>query len=412
MVDKKNLIWLALLFLVACAQTPVTPTAKNTTEAIIVRTRTPLPTSTPVTPQPTALPTVVSATRTHAPAPPPQATDLPTETAAITPTATITPTPPPLPLRDDLPPLTLKDWPRPENDNGLGIHFIATGYYDAAELDREIARMQSLHLKWALVLYADENHLQLAATKFKAAGITVVWRKTLRPFQRYLSWGRDIDILNRIGMPPYMQLYNEPELPFEWENQPVDPDLYMENLLQAAKDVYNAGGYPGIQFLDDDNLRQFITQIYARQGEPLFHRMFFVAHAYGLNHPPDYAQDSNGVLGFVIFAQIMQRRLGFIPPIIVGEGGWKVGSQEDTRFPPVDETRHRDYTLAVFNWFRTGVMSNGNPLPDYLFAFCPWMLAGSDEAGAWYDAFNGNRTLTIAAVQAIPAFVRKFSWQR
>jgi hypothetical protein len=182
--------------------------------------------------------------------------------------------------------------------------------------------------------------------------------------------------------------------------------------LQAAKDVYNAGGYPGIQMLDDDDLREFITQVYARQGEALFHRMFFVAHAYGLNHPPDYSEDANGVLGFIPFAVIFQRRLGFIPPIIVGEGGWKVGESEDNRFPTIDETLHRDYTLAVFNWFRTEKLSNGNPLPDYLFAFCPWMLAGADEAGAWFDSFNGDRTLTIQAVQQLPTFVRKFSWDK
>lgn len=330
-----------------------------------------------------------------------------------TPSPSATPTvPPPLPLRDDLPPMTLKDWPRPENDNGLGIHFIVSGYYDAAELDKQIARVQSLHLKWVLVLYADENQLALAADKFKAAGITVVWRKTLSPYQRYSSWGRDIDILNKAGMPPYMQLYNEPELPAEWGDQPINTTQFLGNLLQAAKDVYNAGGYPGLQFLDQDSLREFITQVYARKGDALFRRMFFVAHSYGLNHPPDYTQDTEGVLGFVSFAQIMQRRLGFIPPIIVGEGGWKIDSAEDNRYPVVDDTLHRDYTIAVFNWFRTSKLSSSSPLPDYLFAFCPWMLAGAREAGAWYDSFNGDRLLTIQAVQQMPPFVRKFSWDK
>lgn len=364
---------------------------------------------------PTATPTNISPLNTETPTPEPTHTLIPptlTSTPTLAATASLTPTLPALPLRDDLPPLTLKDFPRPQNDNGLGIHFLATGYYDAAELDRQIARMQALHLKWALVLYADENHLELAAQKFKAAGIMVVWRKTLRPFQHYASWGRDIEILNRVGMPPYLQLYNEPELPFEWEGQPENRALFMANLLQAAKDVYNAGGYPGIQFLDEDNLREFITQIYARHGEALFHRMFFIAHAYGLNHPPAYDEDANGVLGFRVFAQIFQRRLGFVPPIIVGEGGWKIESVEDTRFPPIDDARHRDFTMAVFDWFRTGKLSNGAPLPDYLFAFCPWMLAGAKEAGAWYDSFKGERTLTIQAVQNIPPFTRTFSWGR
>lgn len=335
-----------------------------------------------------------------------------TGTQSITPTHTITPspTPPPLPLRDDLEPLELQDFPRPENDNGMGIHFLASGYYDEGDLDKQISRMKELNLKWATVVYTDENHLELAARKFSQAGITVLWRKTLRPYQRYFAWGRDIEIIKKYNLPPYMQLYNEPELPAEWDDQPQDRERFMSNLLQAAKDVYNAGGYPGIQLLDEDWLREFITQVYARKGEALFRRMVFVPHAYGLNHPPDYQEDINGVLGFRAYATIFFKRLGFVPPFIVGEGGWKIDSHEDDRFPPIDDTLHRDYTLAVYDWFRLGTLSHGGKLPDYLFAFNMWMLAGADEAGAWYDSFKGERTLTIEAVKRIPPFVRKFSW--
>jgi hypothetical protein len=404
----RGALLLAMFWLVGCgAPNSLVPSSTPTRFARNLSTRTPtllsaLPTQTLNSPAP---PTDPSLTETPAAS---EATASPTASAA---TPTDVPTPaPPLALRDDLPPLTLKDFPRPADDNGLGIHFVPTGYYDAAELDKQIARIQALHLKWALVLYADENQLALAAQKFKDAGIMVVWRKTLRPFQKYFGWGRDIEILNKIGMPPYMQLYNEPEVPTEWEDQPMDQNQFMQNLLQAAKDVYNAGGYPGIQVLDEDRLREFITQVYARQGDALFHRMFFVAHAYGLNHPPDYAQDNNGVLGFSIFAQIFQHRLGFVPPIVIGEGGWKVGDKEDDRYPPIDETLHRDYTLAVYDWFRSGKMSNGKPLPNYVFAFCMWILSGVNEAGAWYDGLGGDRTLTIQAVENLPVFVRKFSW--
>lgn len=359
---------------------------------------------------------IVDSTDTAVDTPIPSATateiDVPTTTPTGGPSATptVTPTPPPpLPLRDDLPPLALKDWPRPDQDNGLGIHFLLSGYYDDAELDKEIVRIQSLHFKWALVIYADENQLQAAASKFKQAGIMVVWRKALRPYQRYSDWGRDVQILQYAGMPPYMQLYNEPEVPAEWDGKPIDTNLFIGNLMQAVKDVYNAGGYPGIQLVDEDSLRMFIDQIYSRDGGAVFQRMFFIPHAAGLNHPPDYVEDTNGVLGFRTFAGIFFKRLGFVPPFIVGEGGWKIGSQEDNRFPPIDDSLHRDYTLAVVNWFSSAKLSNGTPLPDYLFSFCFWMLAGANEAGAWYDSFTGDRTLTIQAVQQLPLFVRKFS---
>lgn len=333
-----------------------------------------------------------------------------TATETVTATMTPSPTPPPLPLRDDLEPMELQDWPRPPDDNGMGVHFTASGYYDEAELDKQIARMKELRLKWATVIYTDENHLEIAARKFSEASIYVVWRKTLKPYQRYSSWQRDIEIIKKYNLPPYMQLYNEPELEIEWDEHTQDLNVYMLNLLSAAKDVYNAGGYPGIQLLDEDWLREFINQIYARKGEALFKRMFFVPHAYGLNHPPNYQEDINGVLGFRAYATIFYKRLGFVPPFIVGEGGWKIDAEEDNRFPKVNDELHRDYTLAVFDWFRTGTLSHGGKLPDYLFAFNMWILSGVDEAGAWYESFRGDRTLTTEAVKKLPPFVRKFSW--
>lgn len=97
--------------------------------------------------------------------------------------------------------------------------------------------------------------------------------------------------------------------------------------------------------------------------------------------------------------------------MIAGEGGWMYGASDDDRFPPIDDGLHRDYHFELFNWFRTGTLSNGEPLPDYLFAFCPWLLASKMDDSAWFDSFAGNRTSTIEAVRSIPPFVRRFSWE-
>ena len=83
--------------------------------------------------------------------------------------------------------------------------------------------------------------------------------------------------------------------------------------------------------------------------------------------------------------------------MIAGEGGWKFAAAEDNRFPPIDDKLHAQFHVELFNWFRLGKVSDGQPLPDYLFAFCPWILAGKMEGAAWYDSFEGNRELTISA---------------
>lgn len=341
--------------------------------------------------------------------------------AAPTPaaTATLTPTLPPAPAATptpkqmslvDWPAMTLQEWPRPANDNGLCLHNTAVAYNDEADIDLQISRLQSMNMRWTLIHYGDEQQLLRAAPRYRDAGITVVWRKNVRSFDRYYDWGRDVQLLLDMGVPPYMQLYNEPSLPAEWDGQPIDQQLFLDNLMLAVEQTYNAGGYVGLQFVNDDWLLAALREIKARGGEQVFQRMFLVPHPYGLNHPPDYTADPNGVLGFLHQARIIEEEIGFVPPMIAGEGGWKWNATDDRNFPPISPELHRDYHVELFNWFRSGVLSNGEPLPDTLFAFCPWLLSDRGDDSAWFDSFAGERTLTIEGVKAIPAFERRFGW--
>ena len=355
------------------------------------------PPTIPITPSASSTASMVSVTE---PAPP---------ASSVRPTAT---PPPVLPLRTDLPAMTLKDWPRPANDNGFCIHFLPTGYYSQRDFDIQLPRLQGLQMRWVLALYSDENQLRLAATNFKKIGVVPIWRRTLRAYQRYYAWDRDIQILKEVGLPPYFQIYNEPDTAAEWDGRDVNREQWISYFVQTAKDVYNAGGYVGIQVLDENWLHELIQTIKLEKGDRIFTRMFFVPHPYGLNHPPNYVEDDNGVLGFRTFANVFQQDLGFVPPFIAGEGGWKYKATDDNRFPMIDDKLHAQYHVELFNWFRTGILSDGQPLPDYLFAFCPWILAGTMEGAAWYDSFEGNREMTIAAVKQIPIFTRKFSWDK
>ncbi|HAL61596.1 MAG TPA: hypothetical protein DCP08_04205 [Chloroflexi bacterium] len=311
----------------------------------------------------------------------------------------------------ELPPIALQDWPRPADDDGLGIHFLAEAYYTEEELDRQIARMVGLRMKWALVIYADENQLRKAAIRFRDAGITVVWRRWGRPYQPLFDLGRDVRILQEVGMPPYIQLYNEPSLSAEWDGRKIDEERFLNNLLKAVTQVYNAGGYVGLQFVNQKWLEDALREIKAHGGEAIFGRMFFVPHPYGLNHPPEYEATCDAVLGFRCYAEVFKREIGFYPPMIAGEGGWKYQASDDSHYPKVDDQLHAQYHKELFNWFRTGVLSNGQPLPDYLFAFCPWLLSAKMDDSAWYDSFAGDHTLTIEAVRNLGHFRRKFSWE-
>jgi hypothetical protein len=335
-------------------------------------------------------------------------------TATLTPTLPSPPAATPLPPRMNLatwPAMTLQDWPRPANDNGLCIHNMASAYFSDAEVDLQVSRLQDLGMRWTLVHYGDEQQMLKAAPRYRDAGIMVVWRKNVRAYDRYYDWGRDVQLLRDLGVAPYMQLYNEPELSAEWEGKPIDQRLFLDNFISAVEQVYNAGGYVGLQFVSDDWLLAALREIKARGGEQVFQRMFLVPHPYGLNHPPNYTADPNGVLGFLHQARLVEQEIGFVPPMIAGEGGWKWNATDDRNFPAIDAALHRDYHVELFNWFRTGVLSNGDPLLDTLLAFCPWLLSDRGDDSAWYDSFAGERTLTIEGVKGIPAFVRRFSWE-
>ena len=362
------------------------------------------------TPTPTRFAVAVVNDATPTPTDSPTSTVLPT--VSLTPDFTTTPTGSVLPLRSDLPALALRDWTRPANDNGRCIHFLPSGYFSARDFEIQIPRLKDLQMRWALVLYSDENQLKLAAPQFKAAGIIPIWRRFLRANQRYYNWDRDIQILKDNGLPPYLQLYNEPDLADEWDGREINREQWVAYFVNSAKDIYNAGGYVGLQTLDEDWVRAVIQAIKAQHGERLFGRMFFVPHPYGVNHPPNYTEDEVGVLGFRTFADVFQQEIGFVPPFIAGEGGWKYQSAEDTRFPPIDDKLHAQYHVELFRWFLDGKLSDGSGLPDYLFAFCPWLVASTTEIAAWYDSPSGTRALTISEIKKIPAFTRKFSWDK
>jgi hypothetical protein len=287
----------------------------------------------------------------------------------------------------------LKVWPRPQADNGRGMHFLQTHQFDTIEAQKQVNRLKKLGVRWALVHYVDHNQLRRTAPIFQEAGITVVWRPFIRPYERYDSWAEDVEYLRSRGLAPYIQLYNEPSLRQEWDNRlPIDQETYWRNLLPAAQQVYDSGGMK------------------AREMNHIFDRLFFVPHLYGLNHPPNYDEDINSVLGFREFARVFEEEIGFVPVMIAGEGGWRLGEAPDNRYPAITEELHRDYHRAVFDWFGSGELGNGEALSDYFFAFCPWLISDPNDPAAWFDSASGDRRLTIEAIEAMPTFERKFSW--
>lgn len=306
--------------------------------------------------------------------------------------------------------MELQDYRRPKDDNGLGIHLFPHPYVTGDGLDPWLAKMQAMRLKWTTTLNED------AASIYKLAqyGIQPVVRPFLRCTEEWGDKGLVAEYLNNAGLGAYVQPYNEPELNDEWPGSAPNRLEWVYKWCFAAGNILHHGGLPGIQCLDLDWLRELLR--YCRDSGQLFllEKAWLSVHNYTTNHPPNYIADYNGWLKPLWFQRVVEEELGRQMPVICTEGGWCIGDDMDNRFPKIDAALHAKYTAEGFDMFRTGVMPNGEKLPGWWFAVTPWLIAsvavGGDsafEANSWYSAWFGERTQTIEAVKALPAFVRQ-----
>lgn len=305
-------------------------------------------------------------------------------------------------------------------------------------LGRDYARVCDLGLRWALLVPKDEIQLERAIKIFWPQIVPVV-----RPYcliDKQHDFVRDTRVMLANDVPPYVQIYNEPTDDREWSKGKPDIALFIRKWVDIAGAVMNAGGWPGLQVLGTDLLRQVIGETKRRGIVHLWERAWFCPHNYGLNHPLGYPyddvnqmgipvqdpgqqfvapigqinewrekdkkpgqtidQDYNCILGFLAFSKVFKDELGFVPPMICGEGGWQYGSSQDRRYPIVQDYLHAKYHAGMYAWFKTGALPNGEPLPDYLYAICPWILSGGD-ADAWYGGVLGTKEQTLFEVKKI-----------
>ena len=318
----------------------------------------------------------------------------------------------------------LRRYPRPPLDNGRGLHFALDLSPSSIQLTTE--RLKSIDAKWTLIYAQDEVQGARAAKASWKAGIMPVVRIG-RQIDESFDPAAYVKELRNEGLPAYIQIFNEPSDQREWSSSDLGADflqVFAEKWAKQAARVYDVGGYPGVQVLEQSEFDAVVDAVNKLGRTDIWDKAFLVLHNYGTNHPPAWPynernqrdnpgqtilEDTYGVLSFLAGASWMTDRLGFVLPIIGGEGGWEYGMDQDKRYPKVEAPLHAQYHKEMFEWFRTGVLSNGEPLPDYLFSVTPWIASGWG-ADDWWGGVLGTKTQTIEAVQSIPPFVRRFSW--
>lgn len=349
--------------------------------------------------------------------------------------------------------VNLQAYPRPNNDNGIGLHF----RLDLTETPRKpnvsqgVEWLQAINAKWTLIAGQDWIQICSAARIVWRAGIMPVCRLIGKIDDPSLDWETGVKRLLDQGTPPYIQIFNEPGDPREWRSEQPDILRFGKNWADAAARVFDAGGYPGVgAVLGQDEWRAAFNAVQANGRSDIWEKAWFCVHNYGSNHPPAYPYDdvnqkgipitpdeyakykfslpleklnelrSQGVrpgatildddtaaLRFLAYKQWMLDSLGFCLPMIGGEGGWQFQAQDDLRYPQVSAELHARYTREMFEWFRSGKLSDGSPLPDELFCCMPWIQADG-QADSWWLGPLGTKQMTIDAVANIPTFVRAF----
>ena len=215
-------------------------------------------------------------------------------------------------------PLPLSAYPRPPQDNGLGIHWSTNVYgQPPATVDYFVNELQAMGITWVKFLNdeTEGRHNEYLIQRLVGAGIMPIMR-----IYHQCNKGLDLESLRRLvthyvsmGM-YYYELYNEPDihgLPGGWcNNETPDPVRLASYWLSAARVVQEAGGYPGLPSMYPPSVKdpnwqnsfmiRFFRAIQEQGGTAVLYRSWGSIHNYFINHPLRYPYDDVNQKGILL----------------------------------------------------------------------------------------------------------------
>lgn len=316
----------------------------------------------------------------------------PTLTPSITPTPTITPTATIKPLTEYRldEPLPPEAYPRPQDDNGWGMHWIPTVSQEPAVVDRFVGEMVRMHIKWAVFLNDGTNigSNDYLVDRLVANGIMPVmrlYRSNVTIYEGDL--GKLVAHYRARGV-YYYQLYNEPNVNEENNQGAANPSQYATMWAVGARDVIANGGFPGFGSMSPGGAYNHylylerVLQALKHNGDAgLLNRAWLSVHNYHGTRPYD---DPDGFLMFRNYDQIIQKELNRSLPMIGTEGG------------SYSSDINVDKNLIIYQY---SYMREAEP---YFLAFSYWILANreggsGDNAWEWQSLFRANYVHPVVA---------------
>ena len=194
--------------------------------------------------------------------------------------------------------MDLRDYPRPKNDTGIGVHWNA-GYASAIGLGQVeqiwLPKLKAMGVKWVKISQHD-GAMGFAELLLKndIMPIVRIYRPQPNPGtlgNRELAAVRDYVAA---GV-RYLEFNNEPDLGVEWQGgeYPLNgAQIVARNAVIDMEAILQLGGYPAIPSLRPGGRWDLVGEICRLGRRDLLSQPVWQAlHNYSANHPLDYPYD-------------------------------------------------------------------------------------------------------------------------
>lgn len=281
-------------------------------------------------------------------------------------------------VRSDVVDIRLSQFPKPERDNGRGLHWFPTTSQKREVVDRFVPELVAMNIRWLLILQGiEEWHLtanDYLIDELNEAGIVPVMRLDLKVgYVNPERVGRVVAHYRAKGV-RYFQIFNEPNVDLEWaDGQVGSPEEFLQYWIPLAEIVARHGGLPGLAPLSpagnhaDEIFLEKEFQVLLRENRhDLINIMWLSIHNYG-------GMVEKGFLRYQTYARISRFHFRQVIPMIGTEGGMgDAHASADTIISAFDAMKMRE------PWF---------------LSFCPWLIGnavggGHDdtwESQAWFQ---------------------------
>jgi hypothetical protein len=331
--------------------------------------------------------------------------------------------------------MDLKEFPRPPQDNGRGVHWSLSAYeWGQRDWSFWAEQLPAMRIKWVKIIDdGGGTALPLARRLVDLEIMPVVrlyWaepnpgnigQRGRETVKRYLDVGA-----------MYFETNNEPDLTLEWKEggRPSNwLDIVVDNFIIDADIILEQGGYPAMPAFGVGTLRDPFSQVVERGRRDILDGGAWAAvHNYWLARPLEYPNDPVNMVGepltqeewlaaggmwawemgweavnqarkkfanpnasiltdatcFRAFEQLnayVVRAVGHSIPIMMTEGGYNVGQRagttkgDDARYAKPTPQATSQLNLNMYEYMQGDRKILDQYVPEYYFASMAWLIA-------------------------------------